>query len=165
MVSSHFEQRTPSTNLTSNRVKVELKNARIQYVAINCKASDFFYHFLLSLEAVIRISPWCDLSASSDSQSFNDGRDPTLTTQDSIMAVKLYAGKNDIAHPDISPINGDFDNHFSPVLITTGTRDLLLSLSVRLASILRKKGNDVDLQVWEDLWHVFEWDDSLPTYH
>ena len=112
--------------------------------------------------AAALLSPWCDLSISSDSQSFNDGRDPTLTTQDSIMAAKLYAGKNDIAHPDISPINGDFDNSFPPFLITTGTRDLLLSLSVRLASILRKKGIDVDLHVWEGLWHVFEWDDSLP---
>jgi acetyl esterase/lipase len=112
--------------------------------------------------AAALLSPWCDLSVSSDSQSFNDGRDPTLTTQDSIMAAKLYAGKNEIAHPDISPINGDFDNSFPPFLITTGTRDLLLSLSVRLASILRKKGIDVDLHVWEGLWHVFEWDDSLP---
>ena len=112
--------------------------------------------------AAALLSPWCDLSITSDSQSFNDGRDPTLTTQDSIMAAKLYAGKNNIANPDISPINGDFDNSFPPFLITTGTRDLLLSLSVRLASILRKKGIDVDLHVWEGLWHVFEWDDSLP---
>jgi acetyl esterase/lipase len=112
--------------------------------------------------AAALLSPWCDLSVTSDSQSFNDGRDPTLTTQDSIMAAKLYAGKNNIANPDISPINGDFDKSFPPFLITTGTRDLLLSLSVRLASILRKKGIDVDLHVWEGLWHVFEWDDSLP---
>jgi len=112
--------------------------------------------------AAALLSPWCDLSITSDSQSFNDGRDPTLTTQDSIMAAKLYAGKNNIDNPDISPINGDFDNSFPPIFITTGTRDLLLSLSVRLASILRKKGIDVDLHVWEGLWHVFEWYDSLP---
>lgn len=112
--------------------------------------------------AAALLSPWCDLDTSSDSQSFNDGRDPTLTTQDSMIAARLYAGDNDITNPDISPINGDFDNRFPPFLITTGTRDLLLSLSVRLARILRERGGDVDLQVWEGLWHVFEWEDSLP---
>jgi acetyl esterase/lipase len=27
---------------------------------------------------------------------------------------------------------------------------------------LRDSGVNVDLQVWEGLWHVFEWDDRLP---
>jgi len=112
--------------------------------------------------AAALLSPWCDLDTSSDSQSFNDGRDPTLTTQDSMIAAMLYAGDNDITNPDISPINGEFDNRFPPFLITTGTRDLLLSLSVRLARILRERGVDVDLQVWEGLWHVFEWNDRIP---
>ena len=39
---------------------------------------------------------------------------------------------------------------------------MLLSLSVRLARVLRDSGVDVDLQVWEGLWHVFEWYDQIP---
>jgi acetyl esterase/lipase len=31
-----------------------------------------------------------------------------------------------------------------------------------LASVLRDSGVDVDLQVWEGLWHVFEWYDQIP---
>ena len=47
-------------------------------------------------------------------------------------------------------------------LISTGTRDLLLSQAVRLAQRLRDCGAKVDLQVWEGLWHVFEWYQDLP---
>ncbi|MDA9308635.1 alpha/beta hydrolase [Amylibacter sp.] len=108
------------------------------------------------------LSPFCDLDVSNDSQTFNNGRDPSLTIQNSKAAVRLYAGNNDISNPDISPINGTYDSSFPPCLITTGTRDLLLSLSVRLASVLRDSGVDVDLQVWEGLWHVFEWYDQIP---
>ena len=113
-------------------------------------------------KAVALMSAWCDLDTSSDSQSFNDGRDPSLATQDSKIASNFYAGHNDITNPDISPINGSYDSDFPPCLITTGTRDLLLSLSIRLARVLRESGVDVDLQVWEGLWHVFEWDDRIP---
>lgn len=113
-------------------------------------------------KAVALMSAWCDLDTSSDSQSFNDGRDPSLATQDSKIASNFYAGHNDITNPDISPINGSYDSDFPPCLVTTGTRDLLLSLSIRLARVLRESGVDVDLQVWEGLWHVFEWDDRIP---
>jgi acetyl esterase/lipase len=99
---------------------------------------------------------------SSDSQMFNDGRDPSLRIQESKTAARLYAGDHDITNPDISPINGSFDGAFPPCLITTGTRDLLLSLSVRLARCLRESGVEVDLQVWEGLWHVFEWQHHIP---
>ena len=108
------------------------------------------------------LSPWCDLSNTSDSQGFNDGRDPTLTMQDSQSAAHHYAGANDVSNPAISPINGDFDAGFPPCIITTGTRDLLLSQAVSLSNILRSRDVPVDLQVWEGLWHVFEWDDRLP---
>ena len=112
--------------------------------------------------AVALLSPWCDLDMSSDSQIFNDGRDPSLKIQESKTAARLYAGDHDITNPDISPINGSYDSAFPPCLITTGTRDLLLSLSVRLSRCLRESGVEVDLQVWEGLWHVFEWHHRIP---
>ena len=112
--------------------------------------------------AAALLSPFCDLDVSSDSQTFNNGRDPSLTIQNIKTAIKLYAGDNDISNPDISPINGTYDSSLPPCPITTGTIDLLLSLSVRLARVLRDSGVDVDLQVWEGLWHVFEWHDKIP---
>ena len=113
-------------------------------------------------DAAALLSPWCDLSNTGDSLSFNEGRDPTLLRANSDLAAGYYAGTNRVDQPLISPICGEFDRSFPPFLITTGTRDLLLSQAVRLSQRLRDCGVTVDLQVWEGLWHVFEWYDDLP---
>ena len=112
--------------------------------------------------AAALLSPWCDLSNTDDSLTFNEGRDPTLARANSDLAAGYYAGANRVDHPLISPICGDFDRSFPPFVITTGTRDLLLSQAVRLSQRLRDCGVAVDLQVWEGLWHVFEWYEDLP---
>ncbi|MGX9355870.1 alpha/beta hydrolase [Roseobacteraceae bacterium S113] len=113
-------------------------------------------------KAAALLSPWCDLTNSGDSFTFNEGRDPVLDGRESRDAASHYVGSNDAKDPRISPINGTFDSGFPPFLITTGTRDLLLSQSVRLAERLRDKGTSVDLRVWDGMWHVFEWYDHLP---
>lgn len=112
--------------------------------------------------AAALLSPWCDLSNAGDSLTFNEGRDPTLARHNSNLAAGYYAGANKVDQPLISPIHGAFDPSFPPFLITTGTRDLLLSQAVRLSQKLRDSGVTVDLQVWEGLWHVFEWYEDLP---
>lgn len=57
-----------------------------------------------------------------------------------------------------SPMLAPYDERFPPVLITTGTRDLLLSDSVRLHRALKDAGvPEVDISVWEGMWHVFEY--------
>ena len=112
--------------------------------------------------AAALLSPWCDLRNTGDSLTFNDGRDPTLTRANSDLAARYYAGANTIDQPLISPVCGAFDRSFPPFLITTGTRDLLLSQAVQMSQRLRDCGVMVDLQVWEGLWHVFEWYDDLP---
>ncbi|MEI4196886.1 alpha/beta hydrolase [Roseovarius sp. E0-M6] len=112
--------------------------------------------------AAALLSPWCDLSNSGDSLSFNDGRDPSLSARSSWQAAQYYVGENAVNDPGISPVNGVFDPGFPPFVITTGTRDLHLSQAVRLSQVLRGDGARVDLQVWDGLWHVFEWYDHLP---
>jgi monoterpene epsilon-lactone hydrolase len=108
------------------------------------------------------LSPWCDIANTGDSLTFNEGRDPVLAVRQSNQAARLYAGTNPLDDPALSPLYGTYDTRFPPLLITTGTRDLLLSQSVRLAQNVREGGVSVDLQVWEGLWHVFEWYDELP---
>lgn len=112
--------------------------------------------------AAALLSPWCDLSNSGESLHFNEGRDPSLSAQASWQAARHYAGACPVDDPGISPINGRFDAGFPATLITTGTRDLHLSQSVMLSQVLRDFDVPVDLQVWEGLWHVFEWVDHLP---
>lgn len=112
--------------------------------------------------AAALLSPWCDLTHGGDSLAANDGRDPTLPFGYVDGAAKAYAGEAARDDPDISPLLGRFGPWFPPALITTGTRDLLLSPSVELARRLRAAGADVDLRIWDGLWHVFEFYDELP---
>ena len=78
------------------------------------------------------------------------------------MAAHHYLGNNNNALTESSPVFGAFDAAFPPCLITTGTRDLLLSQSLELAHNMRANNVKVDLRVWDELWHVFEWDPRLP---
>ena len=112
--------------------------------------------------AAALLSPWCDLSNTGESLTFNEGRDPTLARANSDLAAGYYAGANKVDQPLISPIHGAYDRNFPPFLITTGTRDLLLSQAVRLSQRLRDCGVTVDLQVCEGLLHDFEWYEYLP---
>jgi monoterpene epsilon-lactone hydrolase len=117
---------------------------------------------LATPDAVALLSPWCDLTSSGDSLTGNDGRDPTLTRAFVEDGAAMYAGGGELASPDISPLFGAFPADFPPCLISSGTRDLLVSQSVALARTLREAGAPVDLRIWEGMWHVFEFYDELP---
>ena len=112
--------------------------------------------------AAALMSPWCDLTHGGESLAFNDRRDPTLEPGYIREAARAYAAGRDAAEPGISPLLAAYDPSFPETLITTGTRDLLLSDSVRLSQILRTAGVAVDLRVWEGLWHVFEFYAEVP---
>ena len=112
--------------------------------------------------AAALISPWCDLTNLGDSMDFNDGRDPTLSLKQSNMAASHYASGQDLTNPEISPIFEEFDNTFPDFFISTGTRDLLMSQSILLANKLKASDIFVELNIWEGLWHVFEWNIDLP---
>ena len=72
-----------------------------------------------------------------------------------------YAGGRLLNDPEISPLYAPVQG-FPPTIITTGTRDLLLSDSARLSTKLRAAGVTVDLRVFEGMWHVFEYYPDLP---
>ncbi|MDE0046334.1 MAG: alpha/beta hydrolase [bacterium] len=112
--------------------------------------------------AAALLSPWCDLTHAGDSHRTNDGRDPTLAMALARQAARLYCGGLEPEDPDVSPLWSDWDDTFPPAIITTGTRDLLMSQCVQLAQVLRGVGAPVELRIWDDLWHVFEFYDELP---
>ena len=62
----------------------------------------------------------------------------------------------------LSPINGDMAG-FPPTILTTGTRDLLLSNTVRAHRKLRAAGVEASLQVYEGQAHAqYYRDDRTP---
>ena len=60
----------------------------------------------------------------------------------------LYTNGHDLKDPLLSPVYGDMHG-FPPTILTTGTRDLLLSNTVRVHRKLREAGVEAVLQVYE----------------
>lgn len=114
--------------------------------------------------AVVMNTPWSDLSKNGDSYFSNHGVDPILPSYDGVLgaAAKLYAGEYDLKHPLISPVYADYSKGFPPSLLITGTRDLLLSSTVRLHQAIKEAGFDADLLVFDAMWHGFTADPSMP---
>lgn len=110
----------------------------------------------LPLPAAIEIgTPWSDLSKTGDSYFTNDMIDDELVSYSGWLgdAAALYANGRDLKDPKLSPLYGDL-NGFPPTFLTTGTRDLFLSNTVRVHRKLREAGVIADLNVFEGLSHV-----------
>ena len=104
---------------------------------------------------LVLLSPWTDMTASGKSYQEHRDDDPMLT-MDYIRAVRgVYAPGQDLSSPKLSPLFGDL-RRFPPVLIQAGTNEILLSDSVRLRDRLVQAGTPCRLEVWPDMWHVFQ---------
>ena len=110
--------------------------------------------------AIVALSPVTDLQGAGDSEDAD--RDPFLRAARVPEILSSYIDGHDVMDPEISPIYGTFDASFPTTLITSGTRDLLLSGCVRLARIMREQGAPIDLRIWEGMWHVFEFYPDIP---
>ncbi len=102
--------------------------------------------------AAVLITPEVDLTESGDSFQTNLGVDTVLTA--SLMPANLiYAGGHDLSHPYLSPLFGDFSKGFPPTLLSSGTRDLFLSNTVRMHRALRAAAIQAELHVFEAAPH------------
>ena len=99
-------------------------------------------------------TPWSDIGKIGNTYETNEWVDNVLVTWDGWLgrAAKLYADGQNLADPFISPIYGDFAG-FPPTILTSGTRDLFLSNTVRTHRKLRRAGVEADLNVYEGLSH------------
>lgn len=66
----------------------------------------------------------------------------------------VYARGHDLKDPYLSPVYADFTKGFCPSILTTGTRDLLLSGTVRLHRAMVRGGVKAELHVWEAMTHA-----------
>lgn len=107
--------------------------------------------------SVILNTPWSDLDKLGDSYFTNDGVDPVLSSYDGRLGqmATIYADGESFKHPLISPVYADYSKGFPPSLLVTGTRDLLLSCTVRLHRVLREANLESELHVFEAMWHGF----------
>jgi epsilon-lactone hydrolase len=100
-------------------------------------------------------TPMSDLTGRGDSFSTNAMLDNVLVAYGAICdrGAALYANGHDLKDPLLSPVYGDMRG-FPPAILTTGTRDLLLSNTVRVHRRLRQAGVEAVLQVYEGQSHA-----------
>ena len=109
-------------------------------------------------------TPMADVTGQGDSFQTNAMVDNVLVSPDGFCdaATRFYANGHDLSDPLLSPIYGDVHD-FPPAILTTGTRDLLLSNTVRMHRALRNAGVEAALQVFEGQSHAqFYRDDRIP---
>lgn len=99
-------------------------------------------------------TPNADLLFTGDTITTNEYVDNMLPTVEGVIraAAKLYAGDFDLKNPLISPLYGDYAG-FPPTYLVSGTRDLLLSDTVKVHRKLRDAGVVADLNVFEGIPH------------
>jgi len=100
-------------------------------------------------------TPWSDMTKTGDTYFTNETVDNVLVSNDGWLgdAAKLYANGHDLKDPMLSPVYRDLQG-FPPTILTSGTRDLFLSNTVRVHSKLRAAGAIADLIVFEGQSHA-----------
>jgi monoterpene epsilon-lactone hydrolase len=109
-------------------------------------------------------TPMSDVTKVGDTFVTNAMLDNVLVSPDGFCdaGTKVYANGRDLKDPLLSPIYGDMHG-FPPTILTSGTRDLLLSNTVRVHRKLRQAGVEAALQVFEGQSHAqFYRDDTSP---
>ena len=100
-------------------------------------------------------TPMSDLTNAGDTFRTNAMLDNVLVAPDANCDKRaaLYANGHDLKDPMLSPVYGDMQG-FPPTILTSGTRDLLLSSTVRVHRKLRHAGVEAVLQVFEGQAHA-----------
>jgi epsilon-lactone hydrolase len=109
-------------------------------------------------------TPMSDVTKTGDTFYTNELLDNILVSRDGFCdaAMRFYANGHDLADPLLSPVYGDMSG-FPPAILTSGTRDLLLSNTVRVHRKLRQAGIDASLQVYEGQSHAhYMFNDAAP---
>jgi acetyl esterase/lipase len=107
------------------------------------------------------ISPWVDLTLSTQSIHTKAPVDPLLSSNILKVYSKYYAGDFETNLPLISPLFADLKG-LPPLLIHVGTNEILLDEAIQISENAHLAGVDVTLETWEGMFHVFQIISFLP---
>src|ERR1700742_1207863 len=109
-------------------------------------------------------TPMADVTKTGDTFYTNEMVDNVLVSRNGFCdaGTVVYAHGHDLKDPLLSPVYGGMHG-FPPAILSTGTRDLLLSNTVRVHRKLREAGVDAQLEVYEGQSHAqYQRDDRVP---
>ncbi len=105
--------------------------------------------------ALVCMSPLTDLAKTGASMRTHAELDPMVTPQSSAAYASRYLGPHgDPKAPLASPLYADLAG-LPPMLILVGTSEVLLDDSTRIAERARAAGVEVDLQIWDEMIHIW----------
>ena len=106
--------------------------------------------------ALVLLSPWTDLTFSGESFRTRKKMDPIFGGENNrIGYAPSYLGTQDAANPLISPLFAELCG-LPPTITHVGSDEILLDDSTRLHQKMAAAGVDSHLEIWQDMWHVFQ---------
>lgn len=104
------------------------------------------------------LSPWVDLECTGESYTTRADVDPIVGVELCRQMALAYLGEDgDARHPHAAPLNATFE-HFPPLLIQVGEREVVLDDARAIAQQARDVGGSVQLDVWDGMihqWHLW----------
>lgn len=106
--------------------------------------------------AVVLMSAWTDMETTGRSYETLAARDPIHRRAMILVLAKGYVGEaGNPKDPLASPIHGDLRG-LPPMLMQCGGRETLVDDTVVFAEKARAAGVDIEIQVFDDMIHVFQ---------
>lgn len=104
---------------------------------------------------IVLMSPWTDLYTRGLSYQERKDIDPVLSEEYIERMIEAYAHGQELNHPLISPLYGNFE-HFPPTYIQVGSNEILYSDSSRLQEKMHRARVSVKMDEFPGMWHVFQ---------
>ena len=105
--------------------------------------------------AAVCLSPWVDLEGIGDSMTANAGSSDMVERDGLLFMANAYLNGANPRAPLAAPLYADLRG-LPPTLIQAGGAETLLDDSTRLANAARAAGVAVELDVWDDMIHVWQ---------
>lgn len=112
-------------------------------------------------DKIILLSPWLDARMKQAELQYPDAKDPVISLQLVRNIADAYAVGHDLAHPLISPLCGHVAG-LPPILLQTGTRELLLADCRAFYQKCHEAGVDIQYEEYPGMFHVFAIMNFLP---
>jgi acetyl esterase/lipase len=104
--------------------------------------------------AGVCISAWTDMESTGKSMATNAESDPSVSKERLLKIAKVYLDGKEPTAPLASPIHADLTG-LPPLLLQVGSIEVLLDDSTLLKSRAKAAGVSVDMEVWDDMPHVW----------
>jgi len=105
--------------------------------------------------AAVCLSPWVDLEGNGDSMTTQAPRDPMVKREPLLEWGRHYLGTLPARTPLAAPLHADLTG-LPPLLIQVSSAETLFDDSTRLVERLEAAKVPVTLQVYDDMFHVFQ---------